>query len=71
MTIRWIPPLLGTAPASSIDSDADITVVDVRNLVDKVFDGAPSAMVMRLLDDEDLSPDELRRIRRLLKEKLG
>jgi len=35
VTIRWITPLLGTAPASSIDSEADILVVDVRNLVDK------------------------------------
>ncbi len=35
MGIRWITPLLGTAPASSIDGDTDITVVDVRNLVDK------------------------------------
>jgi predicted protein tyrosine phosphatase len=35
LTIRWITPLLGTAPASSIDSEADISVVDVRNLVDK------------------------------------
>lgn len=35
MTIRWITPLLGTAPASLIDSEADVTVVDVRNLVDK------------------------------------
>ena len=35
MTIRWITPLLGTAAASSIDSEADISVVDVRNLVDK------------------------------------
>jgi len=35
VTIRWITPLLGTAPASLIDSEADVTVVDVRNLVDK------------------------------------
>ena len=35
MTIRWITPLLGTAAASSIDGEADICVVDVRNLVDK------------------------------------
>lgn len=35
MSIRWITPLLGTAPASLIDSEADVTIVDVRNLVDK------------------------------------
>ncbi len=42
----------------------------VRNLVDKVFEGAPSAMVMRLLDDEELTLDELEKIRRLFEEKL-
>lgn len=35
MTIRWITPLLGTAAASSIDGEANISVIDVRNLVDK------------------------------------
>ncbi len=42
----------------------------VRHLVDKVFDGTPSAMVMRLLDDEGLSSDELREIQRMLEERL-
>ncbi len=42
----------------------------LRHLVDKVFDGAPSAMVLRLLDDEGLSRRELREIQRMLKEKL-
>ena len=42
----------------------------VRNLVDKIFDGAPSAMVMRLLDDEDLTLDELEEIRRRFEERL-
>ena len=42
----------------------------VRNLVDKVFEGAPSAMVMRLLDDEELTLDQLEKIRRLFEEKL-
>ncbi|MBA2077889.1 NAD-dependent epimerase/dehydratase family protein [Rhodanobacter sp. PCA2] len=36
MTIRWITPLLGTAPAIELlNSDADIHIVDVRDLVDK------------------------------------
>ncbi len=43
----------------------------LRHLVDKVFDGTPSAMVMRLLDDEGLSRAELREIQRMLKEKLN
>ncbi len=42
----------------------------LRHLVDKVFDGTPSAMVMRLLDDEGLSRAELREIQRMLREKL-
>lgn len=36
MTIRWITPLLGTAPAMAMhDAGADIYIVDVRDLVDK------------------------------------
>ena len=42
----------------------------LRNLVTKVFDGAPTAMVMRLLDDEGLSVAELREIQRMLQERL-
>ena len=42
----------------------------LRHLVDKVFDGTPSAMVLRLLDDEGLSRAELREIQRMLGEKL-
>lgn len=35
MTIRWITPLLGTAPALSVRQDEDMYIVDVRDLVDK------------------------------------
>ncbi len=42
----------------------------LRHLVDKIFDGTPSAMVMRLLDDEGLSRAEIREIQRMLREKL-
>jgi nucleoside-diphosphate-sugar epimerase len=35
MTIRWITPLLGTAPTLSVLQDVDIHIVDVRDLVDK------------------------------------
>jgi len=42
----------------------------LRHLVDKVFDGTPSAMVMRLLDDRGLTKDELRQIQALLEERL-
>jgi predicted transcriptional regulator len=42
----------------------------LRHLVDKVFDGTPSTMVLRLLDDEGLSRKELREIQRMLEERL-
>lgn len=35
MSIRWITPQLGTAPAEEVVARADISVIDVRNLVDK------------------------------------
>jgi nucleoside-diphosphate-sugar epimerase len=35
MTIRWITPVLGTAPALSVRSEAGINIIDVRDLVDK------------------------------------
>ena len=51
-------------------SKSDYESRSLRHLVDKVFDGTPSAMVLRLLDDEGLSPEELREIQRRLKERL-
>lgn len=42
----------------------------VKHLVEKVFDGAPSAMVIRLLDEDELSRAELEQVRRRLEEKL-
>lgn len=35
MSIRWITPLLGTAPASQVSKEPDINIIDVRDLVDK------------------------------------
>lgn len=35
MTVRWITPLLGTAPADETQGIIDVQVVDVRDLVDK------------------------------------
>jgi predicted transcriptional regulator len=42
----------------------------LRHLIGKVFDGAPSSLVKRLLEEEELSDTELREIRRLLNERL-
>ena len=35
MSIRWITPLLGTGPALQVRQEADINIIDVRDLVDK------------------------------------
>lgn len=35
MSIRWITPYLGTAPAEEVVGRSDVSVIDVRNLVDK------------------------------------
>lgn len=35
MKIRWITSVLGTAPATAVDDESDVSVVDVRTLVDK------------------------------------
>ena len=42
----------------------------IRHLLDKVFNGTPRAMVMRLVDDEGLSRRELEDLEQLLKEKI-
>ena len=42
MTICWITPLLGTAPALSVSKDADLNIIDVRDLVDKAGNRADS-----------------------------
>ena len=40
----------------------------VRNLLGKFFRNSPGALVLNLLEDEDLGEDELKRIRALVKE---
>lgn len=40
----------------------------VKQFVDSVFDGEAGSLVLHLVDDETLSPDELRRIQRRLGE---
>jgi predicted transcriptional regulator len=43
--------------------------VSLRHLVGRVFDGAPVSLVRRLLEQEELSPEELRELRRLVARK--
>jgi predicted transcriptional regulator len=42
----------------------------LRRLVDKVFQGSPELLMTQLVSDEHLSDEELRRLRRLLAERL-
>ena len=42
----------------------------VRRLVEKVFDGSPELLLTQLVSDKNLSDEELRRLRKLLAERL-
>jgi len=43
----------------------------IDRVLDKMYQGSRELLVTRLLADEEVSPDELRRIRELLDERLG
>ncbi|MBI3557648.1 MAG: BlaI/MecI/CopY family transcriptional regulator [Deltaproteobacteria bacterium] len=45
--------------------------VTVQDVVSKVFDGAPASLVKRLLDESELSEEELKAIRKLINERLS
>ena len=49
---------------------ADYEAASLRHLTDRVFRGDPGSMVRRLLDESELSAEELRKIRTLLNERL-
>src|SRR3989454_11743668 len=42
----------------------------LRRLVDKIFDGSPELLLTQLVSDKNLSDEELRRLRKLLAERL-
>ena len=42
----------------------------LRRIVDKVFQGSPELLMTQLVSDKNLSDEELRRLRRLLAERL-
>ena len=44
----------------------DYETVSLRHLVGTVFDGAPVALVQRLVEDQSLTPEELAAIKRLI-----
>ena len=43
----------------------------LRNLSEKLFDNTPASLVARLVDDGDMSEEELDEIRQLLERRLG
>ena len=42
----------------------------IARLVDRLFQGSPEMLLTRLVDEHELTPDQLRRMRRQLKERL-
>lgn len=42
MSIRWITPRLGTGPYSAVTGEANLSIIDVRDLVDKVGNSSKS-----------------------------
>ena len=40
----------------------------IRGLIDRVFGGSPAALVMTMLEDEHIRAEDLRRIRRLIRQ---
>ena len=38
----------------------------LKHLVARLFNGSPSLLVLNVLDDEDIDPSELRRVRKLI-----
>jgi predicted transcriptional regulator len=42
----------------------------VARLVDRLFQGSPELLLTRLVDDHDLSPEQLKRMRQRLRERL-
>ena len=40
----------------------------LRHLVGRLFNGSPSLLVMNVLNDEELAPDELQRLKKLIEE---
>ncbi len=43
----------------------------VARLVDRLFHGSPELLLTRLVDDHDLTPEQLKRMRQRLKERLS
>jgi predicted transcriptional regulator len=42
--------------------------LETADLIDKMYDGAPDQLIAALLDSETLSPEQIRRLKRLVEE---
>jgi BlaI family transcriptional regulator, penicillinase repressor len=40
----------------------------LRHLIRRLFNGSPSSLVLNVLDDEDIDPAELKRLKRMIEE---
>jgi predicted transcriptional regulator len=58
---RWFPLVQRQAAERSA----------VARLVDRLFHGSPELLLTRLVDDTDLTPEQLRRMRERLRERLS
>jgi predicted transcriptional regulator len=65
VTRRLVGKAFVYAPTSSREHTA---AAMVWGLVDRVFGGSPSALVMTMLGNERISREDLRRIRRLIRQ---
>jgi predicted transcriptional regulator len=53
----------------AVVSKAEYQALSLKHIVSNVFDGAPSALVQRLLDSGSLRADELEKIKALLRDR--
>ncbi|MBI3558512.1 MAG: BlaI/MecI/CopY family transcriptional regulator, partial [Deltaproteobacteria bacterium] len=51
-------------------SKASYETKSLNHMVSQLFEGEPSSLVLRLLDNSDLSQDELKSIRKILNERM-
>ena len=51
-------------------SDSEVSEKVLGDVVDRVFDGSPAAVLLKLFDVKDLDPDELKEMRRMINREL-
>lgn len=51
-------------------TQSDVSEKVLGDVLDRVFDGSPSAVLLKLFDVKNLDPDELKELRRIINRKL-